>query len=167
MNMPTFMIASPRFAGSLSPGLCLRNIGIGTAAQPFPALSRRDRPNVVWHAVPQQKPNKDVSMAGSGEWVRVASVSDVADGEPLAVEVLGLSLAVYHVGDEWFCTDNICTHAMALLTDGWLDGYVVECPLHAGQFDIRNGKGLSAPIDKDLDTFAVRIEGEDVMVELP
>ncbi len=106
-------------------------------------------------------------MAGSGEWVRVASVSDVADGESLAVQVLGLDLALYHVGDAWFCTDNICTHALALLTDGWLDGYIVECPLHAGQFDIRDGKGQGDPIDKDLATFAVRVEGDEVLVELP
>jgi nitrite reductase/ring-hydroxylating ferredoxin subunit len=106
-------------------------------------------------------------MAGSGEWVRVASVSDVAEGESLPVEVHGLTLAVYHVGEEWFCTDNICTHALALLTDGWLDGYIIECPLHAGQFDIRDGKGQGAPIDKDLATFPVRVEGDDILVEIP
>ncbi len=106
-------------------------------------------------------------MAGSGEWVRVAAVADVGEGEALAVEVLGLNLALYHVGDEWFCTDNICTHALALLTDGWLEGHVVECPLHAGQFDIRTGKGLSAPIEKDLQTFPVKVEGDDILVELP
>ena len=54
---------------------------------------------------------------------------------------MGLNLALYHVGDAWFCTDNICTHAFALLTDGWLEGHVIECPLHGGQFDIRTGKG--------------------------
>ncbi len=106
-------------------------------------------------------------MAGSGEWVHVASVSDVAEGEALAVEVMDRNLAVYHVGGEWFCTDNICTHALAFLTDGWLDGHVVECPLHAGQFDIRTGKGLSAPIEKDLQTFPVKVEGDAILVELP
>jgi nitrite reductase/ring-hydroxylating ferredoxin subunit len=106
-------------------------------------------------------------MSETREWVRVASVTDVADGEAFAVEVRDLRLALYHVGDEWFCTDNVCTHAFALLTDGWLEGDVIECPLHAGQFDIRTGKGLCAPIEADLKTFAVRIEGDDVLVELP
>ena len=106
-------------------------------------------------------------MSGSGNWVRVAGVADLADGEALAVEIGDLNLALYHVGEEWFCTDNICTHAFALLTEGWLDGHVIECPLHAGQFDIRNGKGLCAPIEADLATFPVRIENADVLVELP
>jgi nitrite reductase/ring-hydroxylating ferredoxin subunit len=106
-------------------------------------------------------------MSGSGNWVRVADVADLADGESLAVEIGDRNLALYHVGEEWFCTDNICTHAFALLTEGWLEGHVIECPLHAGQFDIRNGKGLCAPIEADLDTFPVRVENADVLVELP
>ena len=81
-------------------------------------------------------------MSGSGEWLRIASTEDVAEGEAKGIEIMGLSLALYHVEGAWFCTDNICTHAFALLTDGWLDGHVIECPLHNGQFDIRSGKGL-------------------------
>ncbi len=106
-------------------------------------------------------------MSDSAEWVVVASVADVEEGGALGVEVNGLNLAIYRVEGEWYCTDNVCTHAFALLTDGWLDDHVIECPLHAGQFDIRTGKGLCAPIDKDLQTFPVRIEGTDVLVELP
>jgi naphthalene 1,2-dioxygenase system ferredoxin subunit len=106
-------------------------------------------------------------MSGSGNWVRVADVADLADGESRAVEIGERNLALYHVGEEWFCTDNICTHAFALLTEGWLEGHVIECPLHAGQFDIRNGKGLCAPIEADLATFPVRIENADVLIGLP
>ncbi len=100
-------------------------------------------------------------------WTRVAGVEDVADGEALPVEVMGLQLALYHVGDDWFCTDNVCTHAFALLTDGWLEEHVIECPLHGGRFDVRSGRGMSAPITEDLQTFVVKIEGNDVLVALP
>ncbi len=106
-------------------------------------------------------------MSGSSDWIRVASISDAADGEAIGVEIMGLNLALYHVGGEWFCTDNVCTHAFALLVDGWLEGHVIECPLHAGQFDIRTGKGLGEPIETDLQTFAVRVEGDAVMIALP
>ncbi|GAC1342413.1 MAG: non-heme iron oxygenase ferredoxin subunit [Acetobacteraceae bacterium] len=106
-------------------------------------------------------------MADEEDWVAVAATGDVADGVPKAVETMGLLLALYRVGDEWFCTDNVCTHAFALLTEGWLEDYVIECPLHAGQFDVRDGKGLGAPIMTDLRTYAVRIEGDAVMIRLP
>ncbi len=95
-------------------------------------------------------------MTLSTDWIRIASTFDVAPGEARAIDIMGLNLALYHVEDAWFCTDNICTHALALLTDGWLEGYIIECPLHGGQFDIRTGKGLGAPIDADLKTFPVR-----------
>ena len=105
-------------------------------------------------------------MNVSTDWIRIASTSDVPEGEAHAIETMGLTLALYHVGDSWFCTDNICTHALALLTEGWLEGHVIECPLHGGQFDIRTGKGLGAPIDADLKTFPVRIDGSDILISL-
>ncbi|MCC6719763.1 MAG: non-heme iron oxygenase ferredoxin subunit [Acetobacteraceae bacterium] len=101
-------------------------------------------------------------------WVRVAATGDVAAGSAMPVEVRGLSLAIYHLDDgRFFCTDNICTHAFALLTDGWLEGSVIECPLHAGQFDVCTGKGLCAPIEEDIKTFAVKVVGDDILVDLP
>ena len=101
-------------------------------------------------------------------WVRVAATGDVAEGAAMPGEINALSLAIYHLADgKFYCTDNICTHAFALLTDGWLDGNVIECPLHAGQFDVCTGKGLCAPIEEDIKTFAVKIDGDDVLVDLP
>lgn len=106
-------------------------------------------------------------MSDAGNWTRIAAVDDVPDGEALPIEIMGLNLALYHVGNEWFCTDNVCTHAFALLTDGWLEGYLIECPLHNGQFDVRNGEGMGAPITENLRTFSVSIRGSDVLVALP
>jgi nitrite reductase/ring-hydroxylating ferredoxin subunit len=106
-------------------------------------------------------------MDEAGVWTRVAAAEDVPQGEPWPVEVQGRQLALYRVGAEWFCTDNVCTHAFALLSDGWLEGHVIECPLHNGQFDIRTGRGLGPPITEDLHTFPVRVDGEEVLVALP
>ncbi len=104
----------------------------------------------------------------SENWVRVAAASDVAEGTAFPVEINGLTLALYHLeGGKYYCTDNICTHAFALLTDGYLDGNIVECPLHAGQFDVCTGKGLGAPIEEDLQTYKVKVEGDDLLVSLP
>jgi nitrite reductase/ring-hydroxylating ferredoxin subunit len=105
-------------------------------------------------------------MSGAERWMRVAAAADIVDGEPFGIEVAGHSIALYRIDGEIFCTDNICTHEFALLSDGWLEGHVIECPLHAGQFDVRTGKGLSPPIAADLKTFPVKIEGGEVLVDL-
>jgi nitrite reductase/ring-hydroxylating ferredoxin subunit len=106
-------------------------------------------------------------MAEAQDWIRVAAIADVPRGTVLGVDTMGLNLAVYHLDDgKFFVTHNICTHGHALLSDGWLDGGVIECPLHAGQFDVRTGRGLGPPIGADLRVFPVRCEGDDVLIAL-
>jgi len=106
-------------------------------------------------------------MAEAG-WVRVAAVSDVAEGQVHAVRVDGREIAVYHLpGGEFRATDNICTHEYAQLSDGWLENGAIECPLHAARFDIRTGKALCAPAEEDLKVFEIRVEGGDLLIKSP
>ncbi len=105
----------------------------------------------------------------SGEdagWVRAAARSDLAEGEVIGVEVAGRSIALYDADGNLFATENICTHAYACLSDGWLDGEVIECPLHAARFDIRSGKVLDPPATEDLKTYPVRIVDDEIQVRL-
>ncbi len=107
-------------------------------------------------------------MNDSVNWVRVAVPAGLPPGGMRPVAAAGRQLALYHLDDgSWHATDNICTHALALLTDGWLEGCIVECPLHSGRFDVRNGAGQGAPIDTDLRVYPVRVEGGDVLVLVP
>ena len=99
-------------------------------------------------------------------WVRAAARSDLAEGEVIGVEVAGHSIALYDADGNVFATNNICTHAYACLSDGWLDGEVIECPLHAARFDIRNGKVLDPPATEDLKTYPVRIVDGEIQVRL-
>ena len=107
-------------------------------------------------------------MGDEGKWVRAASAGDLAEGEMMAVALEGRSLALYHLDDgTWCASDNVCTHAFAQLTDGWLEGCIIECPLHSGRFDLRTGAGQGAPIEDDLPVYPVRVAGDDVLVQLP
>jgi nitrite reductase/ring-hydroxylating ferredoxin subunit len=107
---------------------------------------------------------EDEAMAEGG-WIRVAGVADIAPGEMMPLDIGGKPIALFHLEDgAWHATDNICTHAYALLTDGWLEDHEIECPLHAGRFDVRTGAALCAPLSEPIATHRVRVEGEDVMV---
>jgi len=99
-------------------------------------------------------------------WVRAASRADLPEGEVLGVDIGGRSIALYEVAGEIFATDNICTHAYARLSDGWLDGDLIECPLHAARFDVRTGKVLDPPATEDLKTFPVRLIEDEIQVKL-
>lgn len=84
----------------------------------------------------------------------------------MGVEVGGLSIALYNVGGEIYATDNVCTHAFAALTDGYLDGDIVECPLHGGCFKVQTGEGQGEPITENLKTYPVRVVGDIIEVKI-
>jgi nitrite reductase/ring-hydroxylating ferredoxin subunit len=105
-------------------------------------------------------------MSQDTTWIRVAALSDLGAGEVMSVEVKGRSIALYRLEDDGsvYATDNECTHALAYLAEGWLEGDVIECPLHGGCFNVRTGKGLGDPIEEDLRTYPVQISGDDILI---
>jgi naphthalene 1,2-dioxygenase system ferredoxin subunit len=60
----------------------------------------------------------------------------------------------------------VCTHAYARLSDGWLDKSEIECPLHAGRFDVKTGKALCPPVTEDIKTYPVRLVGDEIQIKL-
>lgn len=91
-------------------------------------------------------------------WVIIGLADEFSQPGVYAARVGDRELAVYNVNGGLFVTENICTHAFAYLSEGYLEGYEIECPLHAGKFDVRSGKGLCAPITSDLKTYPVRVQ---------
>lgn len=99
-------------------------------------------------------------------WVTVAKRSAISSGDVLGVTLGEREFALYDLDGEIYATDNLCTHAFALLSQGWLDGEVIECPLHGGRFDVKTGKALCPPVTEDLKTYKVRLVGDDVQIQL-
>lgn len=99
-------------------------------------------------------------------WHKVATASQVTEDDPVAVEIGDTAIGLYRVDGEIRALSNICSHAFAMLTDGFVDGNLVECPLHQAQFDICTGKAISSPADEDVPVYPVRLDGDDVYVGL-
>lgn len=99
-------------------------------------------------------------------WQRVSSLSSIPDDGVTGVKLDGAAIALYKLDGQVYATHGICTHALALLAEGFVEDGKVECPLHQGQFDIRTGKALCSPVTENLRTYAVRIDGDDVLVDL-
>ena len=98
-------------------------------------------------------------------WHEVAQTSDVKEGEALKAEVAGEPVAIYQVGGTFYATHDICTHKEAHLSDGYVEGDCVECPLHGGVFHIPTGKAMAGPVRRPLRIYPVRVEGSMVLVE--
>ncbi len=99
-------------------------------------------------------------------WVDALSADDLPSDDVIGVVVGGRDIAVYAVGDDVYATDNICTHGQARLCDGFLDGHEIECPLHQGKFDVRNGRPTCEPVTEAVRSYPVRITGQRVYLQL-
>lgn len=99
-------------------------------------------------------------------WITVAEASSVASGTVLGVKAGETDVALYNIDGRFYATHNVCTHALALLSDGWLEGDVIECPLHGGRFEAKTGRGLGAPITCDVKTVPVRVSDNKIQINL-
>ena len=92
-------------------------------------------------------------------------MDDLPLGEAVRVDAAP-PVAVFNVDGEYLATADTCTHAESSLADGYIDGDQVECAFHFAKFCLRTGKALSPPATEDLQTFATKVEGGDVYVDV-
>ncbi len=99
-------------------------------------------------------------------WTDLMPLTDSFEGEVVRVELANKNLAIYQINGKVYCTDNQCTHGNALLSDGIIDGYEIECPFHQGRFDIRDGRVMCDPAEKALKSYPILIEEDRIWVDL-
>ncbi|MER1967848.1 non-heme iron oxygenase ferredoxin subunit [Castellaniella sp. GW247-6E4] len=101
-----------------------------------------------------------------GQWHAVAAPNEIIEGVPFPVVIEGTPIALYRLGDEIHAIGDICTHEHVRLSEGFVDGDVIECPLHQSCFSIRGGRVLNPPAREDLPSYQVRIEDDQVFVNM-
>lgn len=100
------------------------------------------------------------------QWIDTIARDAVPEGDVIGVVVQGKDIALYDVDGEIYATDNVCTHGAARMSDGFLEGREIECPLHQGRFDVCTGKAQCAPLTADIKTYAVKIDNMRVMLRI-
>lgn len=100
------------------------------------------------------------------EFVIAANVDDLPSGRMTCVEVEGRRLLIANVDGTFYATDDTCTHEDASLSGGSLHGDYVKCPLHGSRFSLRTGEPVEEPADEPVNCYAVRVEGNSVLVKL-
>jgi 3-phenylpropionate/trans-cinnamate dioxygenase ferredoxin component len=102
--------------------------------------------------------------------VRLCGVGEVPEGETRRVELDARPYAVANLGEDGFrVVDAICSHAHYFLDEGELDveDQTLECPKHGSTFDLNTGRARTLPATQPVEAFAVKLEGDDVMIEMP
>jgi 3-phenylpropionate/trans-cinnamate dioxygenase ferredoxin subunit len=99
-------------------------------------------------------------------FVKAAKVSDVPAGRAITVEVNEEDIALCNVGGELYAVANVCTHDGGPLGEGHLYGDLIECPRHGARFDVKSGAVKSLPAIMPIDTYPIKVEGDEILVDV-
>ncbi len=97
---------------------------------------------------------------------RACGLAELEDAKPLAVTVDDVDLALVRDGDDVYAIRDQCSHAAIPLSEGDVEGCLIECWLHGSHFDLRTGKPTTLPAFEPVAVYPVRVEGEDVLVDV-
>lgn len=101
-------------------------------------------------------------------WMTLCRKSDVREDYPHAAQVDGREIGIFLLDGQYYALDNLCPHAEARLSQGFIEEGQVECPLHEARFDLRNGRCTHMPEygGAGVGSYAVRVQGEDIQVQM-
>lgn len=100
-------------------------------------------------------------------FVRVGKTGEVPAGRAEVFDVEDRKIAVFHIDDAYYAIDDICTHDGGPLADGEVEGEQVICPRHGARFSIKTGAALSFPAVTPVESYPVRVDGEELFIGLP
>jgi nitrite reductase/ring-hydroxylating ferredoxin subunit len=106
-------------------------------------------------------------MSGPETLLELCSTSEVPEGGALKIERDGLVLAVFNLGGRYYVTDDTCTHGPGSLSEGEIDGEIVECNFHGGCFHIPTGRVEAPPCMVPLRTYPVSVVDGKVCILPP
>jgi 3-phenylpropionate/trans-cinnamate dioxygenase ferredoxin subunit len=98
--------------------------------------------------------------------ITVARAADLEEGTMLMVQVEGTNILLINQ-DGLHALQGTCSHEYFELDQGFLSDGSVTCALHLSRFDLTDGEPLDPPADLPLATYVVRLDGEDIVLELP
>ena len=99
-------------------------------------------------------------------FVNAAKLGDISPGRVKIVALDDEEVALCNVDGTIYAVANVCSHDGGPLSEGHLLGYEIECPRHGARFDVRTGDVRALPAIVPIPTFAVKVDGQDVLVEV-
>jgi len=101
------------------------------------------------------------------EFISIAGVEDLNNGDRLFVEIDELSIVIFNIAGGIYAIADTCSHDDGPLGDGELEDMEIICPRHGARFDIRSGKVLSLPAIMDIPAYPVKVVNGEIQVGLP
>ena len=101
------------------------------------------------------------------EYVTIASIDELAEGERLIFEINDLPVALFSHGGQYYAIADLCSHDDGPVAEGELEGLEIVCPRHGARFSMETGEALTLPAVVDIPVYPVRVVGDDIQIGLP
>ncbi len=101
------------------------------------------------------------------EYISIASVEELKDGERLFIEIDGQPIMIVRLADQYYAIADKCSHDDGPVGEGALEGWEIICPRHGARFDIRTGRVLALPAFVDIPAYPVRVNGDQIEIGIP
>jgi len=98
-------------------------------------------------------------------FVKVARVEEVLEGKLIESKASENLILLTRISGKIYAIDSRCSHLKLSMAKGVIEGNVLTCPHHGSEFDITTGANLKGPAKKPIQTYEVKIEGDDVFVK--
>ncbi len=100
-----------------------------------------------------------------GEFVMVARVGEIAEGEGKTVTAGERLVALFLIEGQYQAIDDLCPHQGASLGAGCVEEGEVFCPWHGWRFRLEDGKWADNP-RLGVDVFETRVAGDEIQVRV-
>lgn len=99
-------------------------------------------------------------------FIKLYDLDRLQTGTMVRVKSAGHTILLANIDENVYAVDDMCTHEDASLAKGSLHGDCVKCPLHGSRFNLKTGEAVDEPAEDKLNTYAVKIDGNDILVQL-
>jgi 3-phenylpropionate/trans-cinnamate dioxygenase ferredoxin subunit len=101
------------------------------------------------------------------QWIKVGAIDDIDEEDVIRFDYADRTFAIYRSDkNKYYATDGYCTHENFHLAEGLVMGNIIECPKHNGRFDYTTGAAKRTPVCIDLKTYPVKIEDDEIFIEI-
>ena len=101
------------------------------------------------------------------QFIHLAGLKDLQTRKLICVKTDNYRILIALAEDKVYAVDDMCTHEDASLSKGSLHADCVKCPLHGSRFRLSSGEALDEPAEQALQTYEIKIEGDNILVGLP
>ena len=99
-------------------------------------------------------------------WVKACTIDTLGEGKMVSLDYNDKKILLSNLNGNILATDRICTHSEADLSNGILSENGLTCTLHLSVFDLNSGKPQNPPAETALETYKIKLEGQNIMVEV-